>query len=440
MEGIGGVYSKKKCAPILLTILFSIQNRGEGYCGAVTRNSRGPVSYRHEGEVFNSFSDEEIRRLSGRYGIGNVSPFIKQPISFDSNLGEISLTYNGKILNKRSLANHLKAEGNALSLKHTDVEIIGKLISRKGIKSIVEGIKDMASRVKGVYSLGILTEEGLYAFRSPVGVEPLSVGGNEEFNAFASESCALKELGLKRNQYRSVEPGEIVWIGKEIKTIEKLLGKPALCAFEPGYWGRIDSFFDGISTKQMRERAGQILAKQDIERGFTADIVIPVRESGAGYAIGYHHGSGIPYDEGFFRNWYVTRTFLQKTKKARMKGTSMKQSVIEGAVDGKSVVVLDDSIREGTTIRDKLIPLLRWGGAKEVHARIGSPENKYRCRYSVFSKSRGKLLSAGRSLEEQRKFIGADSLEFISIEGYLEALGVSRDKVCLGCWTNEFPI
>lgn len=440
MEGIAGVYSRSGCGHRLLAALFAVQNRGENYCGVVTKNGGGFVSYRHEGKVFDSFSEEEIRRLSGSCGIGSVSPFAKQPISFDSNIGNISVTYQGKILNKQSLINYLKREGNALSIKKSEVEIIGKLIAGRGVKDIVQGLETMAGMVKGVYSLGILTEQGVYAFRSPVGVEPLVVGGDGEFSAFASESCALKGLGLRIEQYRSIEPGEIVQLGKEITTVKKLPGQWALCAFEPGYWGRIDDIFDGISTKLMRERAGRILAEEDKRRGFEADIVIPVRESGVGYAIGYHHGSGIPWEEGFFRNWYVTRTFLQKTKAARMKGTSFKQAVIEDAVRGRRIVVLDDSIREGTTIRDHLIPLLRWGGAKEVHMRIGSPENKFRCRYSGFSKSRGNLLSADKTLEEQRKFIGADTLEFITIEGYLEALGVPRENVCLGCWTNEFPI
>lgn len=441
MGGIFGIKSKKDCGINLLTGIFALQQRGEDFCGAVTKNKKGFVSYRYEGRVLESFSNEAVKRLSGNYGIGNVHPFYKQPISFDSNIGKLSLTYSGKILNKRSLANQLRKRGHSLSLKCTDVEIIGKLMSEKPIKNLVEGLEKMAAQVCGVYSLGVLSEEGLYAFRSPVGVEPLVVGNNGEILAFSSESCALKELWFKEGEYRDVEPGEIIYLGrKEIETVRKLNGMKALCGFEPGYWGRIDSVFDSIPVKQMRGRAGKILAEEDKKREFKADIIIPVRDSGVGYAIGYHHGSGIFYDEGLLKSWYVTRTFLQRTKQARMKGADRKQSVIVDAVKDKIVVVVDDSIREGATIRNKLIPLVRWGGAKEVHARIGSPQNKYYCKYSVFPKGRGKLLSAGKTKEEQREFIGADSLEFISLEGYIKALGVPKNEVCLGCWTGEFPV
>lgn len=443
LGGICGVKCSRGCIDSLYTGLFSIQSRGEDFCGAVTSSKRGLISYRHEGKVLDSFSDDELKKLSGNYGIGNVHPYVKQPISFKSRFGDLSLTYSGKVLNKRALRNQLiKKRGHSLSIKYTDAEIIGKLITEdNGAKNLVEGLEVMASQVRGVYVLGILAEGGLYCMRSQVGVEPLVVGGNGEIFGFASESCALKEMGLKREKYRDVNPGEIVYIGRGgIETIKQLEGKLAICGFEPGYWGRIDSVFDGISTKLMRERSGVILAEEDKERGFKADIIIPVRDSGVGYAIGYHHGSRAIYDEGLFKNWYVTRTFLLGSKKARIKGVSRKQSVIEDAVRGKVVVLVDDSIREGATIRDKLIPLVRSGGAKEVHARIGSPQNKYYCKFSIFPKGRGKLLSAGRNKEEQREFIGADSLEFISLEGYIEALGVPAGDVCLGCWNGEFPL
>ncbi|MCK4647341.1 hypothetical protein KAT24_00220 [Candidatus Pacearchaeota archaeon] len=442
MSGIFGIKSKRECIDDLLTGIFSLQHRGEDFCGAVTKTKKGLVSYRYEGKVDESFTEKEKKRLTGSYGIGSVHSFYKQPISFESGFGELSLSYSGTILNKRSLRNQLLKRGHSLSIKQTDAEIIGKLITEKNeATNIVEGLKRMANQVKGVYSLGVLAEDGLYAFRSPVGVEPLIVGGNNDISAFSSESCSLKELWLRENEYRAVEPGEIVYIGdKGIETVGQLNGMRALCGFEPGYWERIDSIVDGISVKLMRERAGRILAEEDKKRGFKADIVIPVRDSGVGYCIGYHHGSNLPYDEGLFKNWYVTRTFIQRTKKARVKGADKKQSVIIDAVKDKVVVVLDDSIREGITLRNKLIPLIKWGGAKEIHARIGSPENKFHCRYTVFPKGRGKLLSAGKSLEEQREYIGADSLEFISLEGYVEALDVPSNEVCLGCWTGQFPV
>ncbi len=440
--GIFGIKSKKACIDGLLAGIFSLQHRGEHFCGAVTKTKKGLVSYRHEGKVEESFTEEEKRRLTGIYGIGGVHPFYKQPISFESRFGGLSLNYSGRILNKRSLRNQLLKEGHSLSIKQTDDEIIGKLITEKSeATNIIEGLKRMANQVRGVYSLGILAEDGLYAFKSPIGVEPLVVGSNNEISAFSSESCALKELWLREGEYREVEPGEIIHIGsKGVESVGQLNGMKALCGFEPGYFGRIDSVIDGISVKLMRERAGRILAEEDKKRGFKADIVIPVRDSGVGYCIGYHHGSNVTYDEGLFKNWYVTRTFIQRTKKDRIKGADRKQSIINDAVKDKIVVIVDDSIREGVTMRNKLIPLIRWGGAKEVHARIGSPENKFPCRYTIFSKGRGKLLSAGKSLEEQREYIGADSLEFISLDGYIGALGVPKEEVCLGCWTEQFPI
>lgn len=449
LGGICGIGGKGSDINHLLTLLFSLQNRGEDYCGVVTqKNHHLALPCRYEGKVLESFTEDDVKTLSGNYGIGSVHPYVKQPIAFDSRFGEIALVYAGKIFNKKALTNQLIREGHSLSLVKTDIEIIGKLMTENSNASnITEGLEYMSGQVQGVYVLGVLSREGAYCMRSPNGLEPLVVGGDENLQAFASESCALKELEFKRNQYRDVHPGEIVWISEDgIKTAKQLNGKLGLCAFEPGYWGRIDSVFDEISTKLMRERAGIILAQEDKERGFLDEvskrgevIVIPVRDSGAGYAIGYHHGSGISWDEGLFKNWYVTRTFLQGSTSLRIKTTERKQSVIEDAVQDKIVIILDDSIREGATIRKKLNPLLRWGGAKEVHVRIGSPENKYYCKYSLFPKKRGKLLSANRTLEEQREFIGADSLRFISLEGYIKALGIEKDKVCLGCWTGNFP-
>ena len=441
LGGIYGVMCKKECANILLLGLFSLQHRGEGFCGAVTKSRKGMVSYRHEGRILEEFTNTEIKKLAGNYGIGNVHPYVKQPISFESRFGNLSFTYSGKILNKKSLRNQLLKRGHSLSIKQTDVEIIGKLVTENnGAEDIVGGLEKMASKVYGVYSLGILAEDSLYCMRSPIGVEPLIVGSNDEISAFASESCALKELGLEREECRDVQPGEVIYIGKKIEVLRKLDGMKALCGFEPGYYGRIDSIIGGISVKLMRERVGRILAEEDKERNFRADVVIPVRDSGVGHGIGYSHGSGVLYDEGLFKNWYVTRTFIQGTAIARLKGVNKKQSVVEDAVNDKVVVIIDDSIREGTTMRNKLIPLVRSGGAKEVHVRIGSPQNIYHCKYSVFPKGRGKLLSAGKTKEEQGKSIGADSLEFISLKGYIESLGVPKEEVCLGCWTGEFPI
>jgi len=315
LGGVFGVKSKKECGVDLLTGIFSLQHRGEDHCGAVSINNNDKlVSYRHVGKVLESFTEEEQKKLIGNYGVGNVHPFVKQPISFQSRFGDISLSYAGKIFNKRSLKNQLKKRGHSLSIKDSEAEIVGKLITEQSeANNFVEGMKKMAKNVKGVYVLGILTGEGLYCMRSPVGVEPLVVGGNENLEGFASESCALKELGLKKKDYRVVKPGEIIFIGeKGIESVEQLNGMSALCGFEPGYWGRIDSIFDGISTKLMRERAGRILAEDDIKRGFKPDIVIPVKESGTGYGIGYSHSLSI-YDEGLSKNWYITRTFLQRT-------------------------------------------------------------------------------------------------------------------------------
>jgi amidophosphoribosyltransferase len=443
LGGIFGIKSEGNCIDDLLTGIFSLQHRGQDYCGAVTSNGQRLISFRHEGKVSESFTEEEQRRLLGNSGIGGVHPYIKQPISFESRFGDMSLVYAGKILNRRSLRNKLKKRGHSLSIKHTDAEITGKLITEESdAKNIVQGLEKMASEVEGVYALGILSKHKLYCMKSPTGVEPLIAGYNNSLTAFSSEYCALKELGIKPEQCKDIRPGEIVCLSqKKIESVKTLDGKEALCGFCPGYWGRIDSIFNGISVKLMRERAGRTLAQEDKNEdpSFKPDIVIPVRDSGVGYAIGYSHILGV-YDEGLFKNWYVDRTFLKKSRKARIEGVNRKQSVIIDAVKDKVVVLVDDSIREGTTMRNKLVPLVRWGGAKEVHVRIGSPQNKYGCRYSLFPKSRGNLLSAGKSLKEQRDYLGSDSLKFISIRGYINALGTSEENLCLGCWTNDFPL
>ncbi len=442
MSGIFGIVSKGDCKDILLTGLFSLQHRGENFCGVVTLNNKRLYSSRYEGMVLDKTFVKRVRKLQGNKGIGNVHPLFKQPISFKSKLGELAIVYDGKILNKKSLTNKLMMRGHSLSIKHSDVEIIGKLITEgKEINNIAEGIERMAEQVKGVYSLGILGGGGLYVFRSPISVEPLVVGENETMRAFASESCSLKEsLGLRNYDIKNVKPGEIIFIDNSIETIKQLKGVESLCGFEPGYWARIDSYFEGIAVKAVREKCGRILGEQDKKRGFKTDIVIPVRDSGVGYAIGYSHGSKVLYDEGLFKNWYITRTFLDPTKSGRIRGVNRKQSVVEEAIEGKIIVLVDDSIREGKTLRNKLIPLLRGGGAKEIHVRIGSPENEYLCKYNIFPKSRGTLLAKGKSLEEQREYLGADSLEYINLEDYVVALGRTSENTCLGCWNNKFPI
>ena len=232
-----------------------------------------------------------------------------------------------------------------------------------------------------------------------------------------------------------MNPGEIIFLDNGIETLKQLNGKRKTCAFEWGYWARIDSIIEDISVKGMRERCGIILAKDDKKRGFEPEMIMPIRDSGVGYAIGYHHGSEVPYDEGLFKNLYLARSYIQPTQLARTEVAERKQSIIRGAIDGKIIVVVDDSIRRGTTIKE-LIHSLKNAGAKEVHLRIGSPENKYPCKYSVFPKKKGELL-AERSKEEQRKFIGADSLEYISLDDYVRAIGIPEEQLCLECWEQN---
>ena len=440
---MGGVFGiscdyKEGCFKSLVDGIFAIQNRGESHCGLTTVNKIVKKPLTLDGLLLDSLTDEDCKKFSsGNLGLGNTDPLVRQPFGFDTKIGKFAISYSGKILNRRSLINQLKKRGHSFRLKHTDVEVVAKLIAEGD--DFVDGIEKMAEQVKGAYSLGILTTDGLYAFKSPIGIEPLILGSNDNIRAFSSETVSLKGIGLRRVSYRDINPGEIVFVDDKIETVKQLEGKKATCAFEWGYWARIDSIFEGISVKSVREKCGKALATYDIEDGLRADVVIPVRDSGTGYAIGYHHGSKVPYDEGLFKNWYVTRTYGQPTQIKRSTMAGRKQSYLRDVVDGKIVVVADDSIRRGTTFKEDLIPKLRTAGAKEIHIRIGSPENKYSCMHSVFPRVRGELLAEKGDLEIQRKFLGVDSLKYICLDDYVKSIGLPENELCLGCWTGKYP-
>lgn len=443
--GVFGVYSKEDCVPYLFKGTFNLQHRGEKYWGLVTSNGKKikkPLTYEGKIDTSEKGLGAKLRRLSANYGIGHTSLKEKQPVVRYSKIGEFATCFSGKLINKKHLLNKLVQRNHTFSLKPTDVGVLAELISEGN--NIVDSIKRMKEEVRGAYSLLVLNKEGIYAFRDSYGFKPLILGENESTYAIASESCALKEIGIKSENYRDVEAGEIVFIGKNgIETIERLESiREAICSFEYGYHERPDSITRGIPINAARDRAGAALARIDKANGLEVDLVMAIRDSGARYAIGYAREAGIPLDEGLFKNWYITRTFIQPIQALREFGVALKQSVIEDVVKGKRIKLIDDSIVRATTIK-KLVRLLKDFGAKEVDVGIGCSMIIDYCRYGISTKKKKEPIAATKSKEEIRSFIGADSLEFNSLDDFVDAIvncegsKITRSDLCLTCFDGK---
>lgn len=439
MGGVCGICSKGNCVSKAWYGAFHSQHLGEEYCGLVTSNGRKIKGETKKGLVNERFPRKELSRLErtlkGNLALTHTSLKVRQPLIFD----DFSIAFTGLLHNKISLIKELKGRGHTFTPDHTDIEVLSKLVSQ-GV-DVHEGIRYMAKKAKGSLSVVILNKDAIYAFRGKYGFKPLMVGEGDDFVAVSNTSCALEGIGIERGNYRDLLPGEIVRLSKEgVETIDRLYGdNPEIhvCSFLYSYGERIDAIVEGVSVKKARERMGAALARRDLEEGFKADVGVPIRDSGVGHAIGYHHESGIPYDEGLFKLWYVTRTFIQPEQELRTYLADLKQSPIREAVEGKVVVLPDDSIVRSTTIR-WLVEMLKAFGAKEVHPRIATPPLVDVCLYGISTKKKEELaVHKFGSIENIEKEIKADSLRYNTIEDYVESIGLSADKLCLFCCTGK---
>ena len=444
MCGIVGIYGNRNVAHLLFYALLSLQHRGQESCGIVTRNSKDFKTEKGMGLVTEVFNLEKIKKLSGNVGIGHVRYSTMglskienaQPFVVSHSKVNLAVAHNGNIVNVIELRKKLEASGQAF-VSTTDSEIIAHLIVREFVKhgDIVYAIKEVMKKLIGSYSLVILTQDELIGVRDPLGIRPLSIGIGEGIKVLASETVAFDALNAEF--LRDVKPGEIVVIrDDEIESYRYPSIKNAYCMFEYVYFARPDSIINGAPVYKVRETIGRLMArKDDVE----ADIVSPIPDSAIPFALGYSKEKGLPYVESLIRNRYIGRTFILPEQNLREIAVKLKLNPVRTNVKNKRVVLFDDSIVRGTTSR-RIIKLLKNAGAKEVHMRVGCPPIRYPCMLGIDMPTREELIASKRSIEEIRKEIGADSLKKLEIEDLIKAIGVEREKLCLGCLTGEYPV
>jgi len=448
--GVFGIYSASRCVGDIYQGIGFLQHRGQEYCGIATFN--GQIhQVTHYGKVGTSFTDENLAYLEGDWGIGHVSLKERQPVQWEStNIGEIALAFSGNIMNAEALLQGMMSRGKVFR-KAYDIEIISNVILEEG--DLVRGITALAEKVRGSYTLVVLTQNGIYAARDSYGFRPLILGKGDGRFAVSSESRALQNLEME--VVRDVRPGEILLVNGQGFTTLKQLPSPrrAHCAFEWAYTASIDSIIEGIHVQEARNNMGAQLAVRDAnEERFEADLVAPVPMSGVGHALGYHRQSELQYQEVFLYNRYSDRSYTQSTQIAREQMAKHKLSVLGYAVKGQRIVLCDDSIVRGTQILHKVLDLKR-AGAREVHVRIACPPLMYPCDFGISTRSYEELIARNfirqgglasldqlRALEDQvAGKIGADSVKYNSLNSFVRALGIPASDLCLKCFNGVDP-
>lgn len=445
--GVFGIFSDGTIPPAYACYngLLALQHRGQESCGIAVTDD-GVIDYhKNMGLVTEVFNNSILDSLPGQMGISHVRYSTAggsvlenaQPLVMRYVKGTLAVAHNGNLTNAVEIRRELEQTG-AIFQTTIDSEVICYVIARERLKchSVEEAVAAAMQKIKGAYSLLVMSPRKLIAARDPHGFRPLCIGKYNNSYVFASESAALDACGAEF--VRDVEPGEIVVAdGDGIRSIKPDFGekKKSLCIFEYIYFARSDSFIDGVSVYESRKQAGRILAR---EFPVDADMVIGVPESGIDAAIGYSEESGIPYEKAIVKNGYIGRTFIKPTQSDRMKSVRIKLNPIADMVRGKRVVMIDDSIVRGTTI-DRIVTMLREAGAKEVHMRISSPPFMWPCYYGTDIPSRGELIACNHTIEEITKLSGADSLGYLPVECLSEMLNYKNVDFCDGCFTGKYP-
>ncbi|MFC2013727.1 amidophosphoribosyltransferase [Chloroflexota bacterium] len=441
--GVFGVYAGgEDVARLTFFALFALQHRGQESAGIATTDGTKIQVYANMGLVSQVFDEDSLSQLSGDIAIGHNRYSTRgssrltnaQPIVVGKGLNSIAIAHNGNIVNAEHLYEELSGQGCTFRTT-TDTEVIANLILSSREKNWVDRIRYAMHRLQGAYSLTLMTNHTLLGVRDPLGVRPLCLGTIGGGWVLASESCALDHIGA--NFIREIEPGEIVAITENgVKSYKELAGKRALCIFEYIYFARPDSVIDGRLLYPARQAMGEGLAQ---EYPVAADLAMGVPDSATAAATGYSRYSGIPMGEGLLKNRYVGRTFIEPDQRIRDLGVKLKFNPLPQMLDGKRVVVIDDSIVRGTTT-PQVVRLLKRAGAKEVHMRICAPPIRYPCFFGVDMATRWELIAAQKTVPEIRDFIGADSLGYLSIDGLIKAVALPKDIFCLACFTGDYPI
>ena len=441
--GVAGMALTTDAVPFLRKSLRVIQHRGQESAGIAIFDGR-VRSVKGMGLVHEVLTPRALSNIHGTSGIGHVRYSTTgsscaenvAPIVVTTMQGEVALAHNGDIVNAEKVRQKLQAEGWAF-LTTTDSEIIVRIMANELSQNPdpVRAIKNTMKIIDGAYALTLMFNNRVFGVRDPLGFRPLCVGRLQDGYCLASESAVFDVL--QGEFLRDVLPGEIMEITSTGVLSHSVPAMPskAHCMFEWVYFARPDSVIDGVEVYLARKRLGHILAE---EQPADADVVIPVPDSGRAHAMGYSEVSGIPYDEGLMKNRYVERTFIMPEQIARDEGVMLKLNPIKSTMKGKRVVIVDDSIVRGTTMR-RIVQMARRAGAKEVHVRIGCPPIKAPCYYGIDMKTREQFAASNRSVEEIARLITADSLGFTSIGGLVKALGMQECDLCMACLTGEYP-
>lgn len=426
--------------------LYSLQHRGQESSGICVSDGETVKIHKAMGLVSDVFKLEHLQDLQGHIAIGHVryatagSKTVEnaQPMLIQSKLGAVAVAHNGQLVNYIQLREMFEETGATFS-SSSDTEVIVKLIARGYKRGVERALTDTIQMIKGSFALCVMTKDALIGARDPNGIRPLCLGQVDGGWILASESCAID--AMNGTFVRDIRPGEIVIINKDGVLSFNFGEKTSkrTCIFEYVYFARPDSIIDEIPVQEARYKMGAQLAK---ESPVEADVVVGVPDSGLGAAIGYSRESGIPYAMGVVKNKYIGRTFIAPTQKDRENMVFVKLNALKSDLNGKRVIVIDDSIVRGTTSR-RLVQILRRAGAKEVHFRVSSAPVKFPCHLGIDTPTKAELISSNHDVEQIRKEIGADSLAFISVEGMFEALRSCNPEqygFCKGCFTGEYPM
>ncbi|UZJ78693.1 amidophosphoribosyltransferase [Fictibacillus sp. KU28468] len=444
--GVFGIWGHQDAAQLTYYGLHSLQHRGQEGAGIVVTDGAKLKMHKGHGLVNEVFSRGELEGLTGHAAIGHVRYSTAggneyanvQPLLFRSQTSSLALAHNGNLVNANALKHQLEAQGSIFQTT-SDTEVLAHLIKRSGYIGLKDQVKNALTMLKGAYAFVIMTEDKLMVALDPHGLRPLSIGILGDAYVVASETCAFDVVGAE--YLRDVKPGELLIIDNDGMTADTFSSpmNRSICSMEYIYFSRPDSNIDQINIHSARKNLGKELYK---EFPVEADVVTGVPDSSISAAIGYAEESGIPYELGLIKNRYVGRTFIQPSQELRELGVKMKLSPVRGIVEGKRVVMVDDSIVRGTTSR-RIVKMLRAAGATEVHVRITAPPIAHPCYYGIDTSEKAELIASNHTVEEIRDIIGADSLAFLSPEGLLKGIGRPdsdpNNGQCLACFTGKYP-
>jgi amidophosphoribosyltransferase len=441
--GVFGIIGHPEAANMTYLGLYALQHRGQESAGIAASDGQTVRLTRAMGYVADVFNSENLAQLSGSMAIGHVRYSTAgesrvanaQPFLIDCAHGQMAICHNGNLVNASELKDMLVRQGSIFQ-SSTDTEVVLHLYARSKKTSVEDAVVDAVSQVQGAFSFVMMTRDRMIAVRDPHGFRPLALGRLNDAYVVCSETCAMDLIGA--TYMRDVEPGEILIVSADgTRSIHPFPpAHLAQCVFEHVYFSRPDSFVFGKSVNEVRTNLGRILAR---EQGVPADVVVPVPDSGVCAAMGYADASGVPLRMGLIRNHYVGRTFIEPQASIRHFGVRVKLNPVKSILEGQRVVLVDDSIVRGTTSR-KIVKMVRAAGAREVHVRISCPPTISPCFYGVDTPRRSELIAATHTIEEITKYLEADSVGYLSLEGLMSAVGSGSGSYCSSCYTGKYPV